>query len=267
MGELVRRKKNLEINQLPECKDKFTAVNIWQSSVDGQQRLACTGRTFKMELKAAFGTEVKQKHADVSELVFPEIVRRVLGRPDIKETEKIDVTVVTLHQWLTFYHDLSDEERVEFKKYVDRVALELFITGMLESKVDRLVLSAIKRLQGLLALRNTNIRALALLLLDPNTEIRNASAAHLAHIGTDPSFREKALCALLEFLEDDDKTTRWAAALAMGFIGCREATKNILMSFGRPGKIALEEACCTLLAQTVSHTSTIVSRSKMGTAL
>merc|ERR1712176_761129 len=284
--ELVRRKKNLEINQLPECKDKFTAVNIWQSSVDGQQRLACTGRTFKMELKAAFGTEVKQKHADVSELVFPEIVRRVLGRPDIKETEKIDVTVVTLHQWLTFYHDLSDEERVEFKKYVDRVALELFITGMLESKVDRLVLSAIKRLQGLLALRNTNIRALALLLLDPNTEIRNASAAHLAHIGADPSFREKDLCALLEFLEDDDKTTRWAAALAMGFIGCREATKhiqyvfmadvepevreackNVLMSFGRPGKIALEEACCTLLAQTMSHTSTIVSRSKMGTAL
>lgn len=281
--ELVRRKKPLEIRTLPECKDKFSALNIWTSACDGQQRLAVTGKIFRMELKATHGTEVKQKHSDVSELVFPEIVRRVLGRPEIKET---DDTVVTLHQWLTFYHDLSDEERVEFAKYVNRVALELFITGMLESKVDRLVLSAIKRLQGLLALRATNIRALCLLLLDANKEIRNASAAHLAHIGTDPSFREKALCALLEFLEDKEKTVRWSAALALGFVGCREATKhiqyvfmadveqevreackNVLMSFGKPGKIALEEACCTLMAQTMSHTSTIVSRSKMGTAL
>ena len=281
--ELCRRKKNLEIRSLPECKDKFSAINIWTSACDGQQRLAVTGKIFRMELKATHGTEVKQKHSDVSELVFPELVRRVLGRPDITD---VDPHVITLHQWLTFYHDLADEERVEFAKYVNRVALELFITGMLESKVDRLVLSAIKRLQGLLALRSTNIRALAVLLLDSNKEVRNASAAHLAHIGTDSSFREKALCALLEFLEDDDKNVRWAAALALGFVGCREATKhiqyvfmadiepevreackNVLMSFGKPGKVALEEACCTLLAQTSSHTSTIVNKSKMGTAL
>ena len=131
----------------------------------------------------------------------------------------IEERIVTLHQWLTFYHDRDIDEQVDFIKYVDRVALEIFITGMLESKMKRLVLSAIKRLQGLLALRHSNLKALCVLLLDEDKEIRNAAAAHLAHIGTDVSFREKALCTLLELLEDEHKTVRWAAALGLGFIG------------------------------------------------
>lgn len=282
--ELVRRKTPLNINDLPEVKDKFTASSLWMSCCDGKQRLAVTGRIFKLEMRASYGAEVKSKHSEVADKVFPEIVRRILGISDSQED--VDDRIVTLHQWLVFYNDRDVDERIDFIKYVDRVALEIFITGMLESKTKRLVLSAVKRLQGLLALRQSNIRALCTLLLDEDKEVRNAAAAHLAHIGTDVSFREKALCSLLEMLEDDNKIVRWSATLGLGFIGCREAVKHIqytfmadiepevreacktvLISFGRDGRRALDEACCTLLAQTMSHTVHIAHRSRMGTSL
>ena len=104
---------------------------------------------------------------------------------------------------------------------------------------------------------------LALLLLDENKKLRDAAAAHLRHIASEPGDgtwkpRDFALASYLELLEDKSKKLRRAACIALGFLGAkealrqlqyicmagqepeiREAAKNVLISFGIDGKLIL----------------------------
>jgi len=59
------------------------------------------------------------------------------------------------------------------------ISLELFISGELRSNDEVSILRAIGLLQSLLVRKHSNMKALALLLLDDNKKLRDAAAAHL----------------------------------------------------------------------------------------
>lgn len=67
----------------------------------------------------------------------------------------------------------------------------VFISQTLGCGVPRLVIIAIKRVSSLLALRPSNLRALAHLLLDKDQTICTATAAHLKDMATEKSLRQK----------------------------------------------------------------------------
>jgi len=67
----------------------------------------------------------------------------------------------------------------------------VFITSTLRSGSSELALVAIKRMSSLLALRLSNLRALSHLLLETDCTVRTAAAAHIKHISTEESLREK----------------------------------------------------------------------------
>lgn len=99
-----------------------------------------------------------------------------------------------------------------------------------------------------------------MLLLDENKKLRDAAAAHLRHIAKEEGDgtwkpRDFALASYLELLEDKSKKLRRAACIALGFLGAkealrqlqyicmagqepeiREAAKNVLISFGTDGE-------------------------------
>ena len=129
----------------------------------------------------------------------------------------------------------------------NRKPLKLFITGELESGDEASVLRAIGLLQSLLVRKQTNMKALALLLLDDkyvklialerhhsvfifSKKLRDAAAAHLRHIATEAGDdalkpRDFAIAAYVEMLEDKSKKLRRASLIALGFLNAIEALR------------------------------------------
>ena len=119
------------------------------------------------------------------------------------------------------FKELKQEEQIDFNKHVEMISLELFISGELQSNDEVSILRAIGLLQSLLVRKHSNMKALALLLLDENKKLRDAAAAHLRHIANEPGDgtwkpRDFALASYLELLEDKSKKLRRAACIALG---------------------------------------------------
>ncbi|XP_078486444.1 rho family-interacting cell polarization regulator 2-like [Ciona intestinalis] len=269
-----------EFEELEERRDLF---EMWRSCCDGRTALCVSVRTLRLELKSEHGREVRTKHTDVVDIVFPELVKRIFGRPDLSD---IETKTVTLFHVIDYVNESSDSVHEDFGKLVDKLALEMFITTTLSSSNRDLVLVAIKRLSSLLALRLSNLRALSHLVLDGDTMIRSAAAAHIKHIATEEPMKEKALVSYAELLESPQKRDRQCACIALGFMKekkcipqmaylftcdpekeVREAASTVLLSLGEEGEKARETASSTLLMQTMTQQVSISNPARMGTAL
>nr|XP_026695259.1 rho family-interacting cell polarization regulator 2-like [Ciona intestinalis] len=271
------------IEEFEELEDRRDLFEMWRSCCDGRTALCVSVRTLRLELKSEHGREVRTKHTDVVDIVFPELVKRIFGRPDLSD---IETKTVTLFHVIDYVNEASDSVHEDFGKLVDKLALELFITTTLSSSNRDLVLVAIKRLSSLLALRLSNLRALSHLVLDADTMIRSAAAAHIKHIATEEPMKEKALVSYAELLESPQKRDRQCACIALGFMKekkcipqmaylftcdpekeVREAASTVLLSLGEEGEKAREAASSTLLMQTMTQQVSISNPARMGTAL
>ncbi|CAK8698467.1 unnamed protein product [Clavelina lepadiformis] len=282
--EIAESDDEVVIEAMEEFKGRRALLELWRSSCDGFISFCVTAKTLRLEFLSEFGREVRIKNPDVAEKVFPELVKRIVDRPDLTD---IDREIVTLFQVSNYVKSAADVESESLEKLIEKLALEMFITSTLSSGIHHLVLVAIKRISSLLALRISNLRALSHLLLDDDHDVRTAAAAHIKHIATEKLLRDKAILAYVELLESEAKKDRECACIAIGFLSAqqcipqlaylyhsdeendvREAASNVLLSFGDEGKGARDHASSTLLAQTMTQQVTLKNHAaRMGTAL
>ncbi|XP_039251341.2 uncharacterized protein LOC120328857 isoform X1 [Styela clava] len=274
---------DMQLEDFPDLVKRRTLLELWRSCCDGETELCVSSKILCLEFESEFGREVKRKHPDVVNKIFSELVRRIIGL-NIQNTDDYSVTIFQL---LLYSEEMSTEGEIEdFAKTVDKLALEMFITSTLRSDNTDLILIAIKKVGTLLALRTSNLCALSHLLLSPEKMVRAAAAAHIMHIGKDVSLRDKALVSYAELLESNIKRDRQSSCIALGFLGGKEcipqlmqlyhcdidadvteAAAHALTSIGEEGKLALEHASSTLLAQTMIRKNTVKIAMRLGTAL
>ncbi|CBY14905.1 unnamed protein product [Oikopleura dioica] len=231
--ELSRSRVSFTLDSLKEYEFKFrpTLLMQWKSCCDNKTKLAVPVKTYKYELTGNYSSHVRKRPA-VADQVFPELLRRILDRPDLTREEDLDNQIITVYQIIHYLEELKAEEQREFGKHVEMLSLELFISGELESGDEPSVLRAIGLLQSLLVRKHSNMKALAIMLLDENKKLRDAAAAHLRHIANEPGDgtwrpRDFALASYLELLEDKSKKLRRASCIALGFLNAKEALRQL----------------------------------------
>nr|CAB3244519.1 protein FAM65A-like [Phallusia mammillata] len=280
--DIAKQDKEIVLEDLEEFSGRRGFLEMWRSCCDGRTSFCVSARTLRLELTSEFSRELRRKHPDVAEKVFPEVVKRIVSRPDLNDVEKLNVT---LFQVSGFVNDV-DGCHDDFAKILDKIGHEMFITSTLRCGIRELILVAIKRMSSLLALRISNLRALSHLLLDTDAGIRTAAAAHIKHISTEETLREKAVMSYAELLESSSKRDRQCSCIAIGFLSAteciaqlaylchsdtelevRQAASNVLLSLGEEGREARDHAASTLLAQTMTQQVTLKNHARMGTAL
>jgi len=270
-------------------------LEFWKSCCQGNFSLTTSGKILRLELELGYGMDVRLKHYDVAHKVFPELVRRIIHCDithidDVNTKDKDDSSTVTLFQLNEYFTSALELDGcdVTIAKLIDLLSYELFINTALTSNNKCLVLSSIKNLSSLLAMRISNLNNLAKLLLNNDEKISSSAAAHIKFLKEEDLLREKAIIFYAELLESSCNKVRKSACLALGFLhaeqlipqlsyiiqtdthpGVRKTAADVLLSFGKEGEIARQNAESSLFSQTMSQQILLNNKaaSRLGTLL
>ena len=80
-----------------EFKKRPALLFQWKSCCDNKPKLAVSVKTYKYELLGAYSQIIRKRPA-VAEEVFPELLRRILHRPDLSRLEDLDNQIITVYQ-------------------------------------------------------------------------------------------------------------------------------------------------------------------------
>ena len=76
----------------------------WKSCCDGKTKLAIPVSSYMYELKSAYG-QVVRRRPTVADQVYPEILRRILNKPDLQHEDDLKNQIITVYQIIQ-YHEV-----------------------------------------------------------------------------------------------------------------------------------------------------------------
>ena len=104
--ELSRSRVSFTLDSLKEqeFKKRPTLLFQWKSCCENKTKLAIPVKTYKYELRGSYSQVIRKRPA-VADQVFPELLRRILNRPDLTREEDLDNQIITLYQ-IIHYHEV-----------------------------------------------------------------------------------------------------------------------------------------------------------------